>query len=270
MKPRLAVIAPNFTSPFIASILDHLKHLSSTPIIARIAKGDLDVEPTRTALSLIKNGDAPTALIVISMRPSTELLARMRALNITVVLVDEQADRCASVACDNEKGGYLAGKHLAERGHHNIALVTGKLGLPGSKNADDRAAGFRRALAEAHLGLLNVDCWQVINYDQADGIEWHRHRGPDTTAVFCAAGDLCASGILKVAPELGLKVPKDLAVVGFDDSPAAGILGLTTIRQPIKAMSEAAYRMAVIEPSRTLARPDRVVLAPELVLRGTT
>jgi DNA-binding LacI/PurR family transcriptional regulator len=270
MTIRLAVVAPNFTSPFIASVLDRLKHLCPTQIVSRIAKGETAEEQAKTLIGLIKNGTVPSGLIVISARPNADTLAMMRALNIPVILIDEQADRCASVGCDNVLGGYLAGLHLIKRGHKRLALITGRTGKSGSKNAEDRAAGFRKALTEANLRIPMMDCWEVLDYSQADGIEWHHHRPPDSTAVFCAAGDLCASGILKVAPELGVKIPEALAVVGFDDSAVAGILGLTTIRQPIKEIATLAYQMACIDPTTTLARPQRRTLPPELIVRETT
>jgi DNA-binding LacI/PurR family transcriptional regulator len=174
------------------------------------------------------------------------------------------------VSCDNFKGGYIAGRHLIDRGHTRIALLCGRLNRPGSANAEARRDGLRKALAESHAHLLNVDCFEVDDYSEDDGIEWHKHRPPDSTAVFCAAGDRCALGLIRAAPELGVSIPKDLAIIGFDDAPTAGIHNITTIRQPLKELSEAAYRMACIEPSRTLARPERVVLAPELIERGTT
>ena len=263
----LAFVAPNLLGPFASGLRDHLARLNHG-LMERIV-GD-DPAGHREALRKLLRRESPKSVICVSMRPDAETLAMYRALNVTVVLIDEYADRVASVSCDNFKGGYLAGRHLIDRGHSRIALICGRLNRPGSANADARRDGLRKALAEAHGSLLNVDCWEVDDYSEDDGVEWHHHRPPDSTAVFCAAGDRCASGVMSAAAKLGMKIPKDLAIVGFDDSAIAGVLGLTTIRQPLKEMSETAYRMAVIEPSRTLARPERVVLAPELVLRETT
>jgi len=266
----LVLIAPNFSGPFASAFWDLFRRRC---IVSSRPASDDPGKQRAVLRSLVKGGAAITkAIVCVSMRPDTETLTLFRSLNIPVVLIDEHANRTASVSCDNLQGGYLAGRHLIEHGHHRIALIVGRLNRPGSANADARKAGLEQALREDHATLLSIDTYQVDDYSTADGIEWHAHRPPTITAVFVAAGDTCASGVLRAASDRGVSVPKDLAVVGYDDAPISQQTKphLTTIRQPIREMSEVAYRMAILEPSRTLARPERVVLAPTLIRRDTT
>ena len=88
-------------------------------------------------------------------------------------------------------------------------------------------------------------------------------------AIFCAAADNCALGLLSVARERGTRVPEDIAIIGFDDSPIAQLStpGLTTIKQPMKDIVEAAYKMSTEHRDEILKNPKKVLFKPELILR---
>jgi len=88
-------------------------------------------------------------------------------------------------------------------------------------------------------------------------------------AIFCAAGDNCAQGLLAVARDRGIRIPEDVAIVGFDDLLIAQLStpALTTIRQPLKEMAEAAYKMVVFQREDILRHPKNAVFNPELVVR---
>jgi DNA-binding LacI/PurR family transcriptional regulator len=206
---------------------------------------------------------------MISIRPDSETVDLYRKRAVPVVLIDEKAPGVASVACDNFSGGYLAGRHLLEKGHHRIALVSGRVLGPGSWNAAQRRDGLRKALSEV-AGYPVIQC-EAPNYSEQDGAEaLHSVVRSEATAVFCAAGDVVAGAMLRIAPDAGISVPKDLAVIGFDDLGTADLIGLTTVRQPLQALSEAAYRMTCINPVETMERPRQIVFPPEIVQRRTT
>jgi DNA-binding LacI/PurR family transcriptional regulator len=272
MTSRLAFVAPNLRGPFAAGIRDRLAKLHHHALMLRLATDD-PKRQREVLRALVKNGSQiPTAIVCVSMSPDADVIAAYRALNVPFVTIDDEANGAGSVSCDNFKGGYLAGRHLIERGHHKIAMISGRTSGPGSYNACQRRDGFRKALAESHVALLTIDCHEVTDYSQLEGAQWFSARPPDTTAVFCAAGDLCASGITKAAEGLKIDIPRELAIVSFDDAPIAQQTrpDLTTIRQPLKDMAEVAFRMACVEPTLTLSKPKHVLLAPELVVRGTT
>jgi LacI family xylobiose transport system transcriptional regulator len=89
--------------------------------------------------------------------------------------------------------------------------------------------------------------------------------------IFCAAGDVCALGLLAATAKASVRVPQELAIIGYDDLPLAAESKppLTTVRQPIRRMAEAAHRLAVVERALPSDAATRVVFAPELILRST-
>jgi len=148
-----------------------------------------------------------------------------------------------NIESDEERGAFEMVRYLVAQGHRRILHAAGTPGLVG---AERRVRGYRRALARAHLpfepGLL---IW--TNFDRSSGRDamrgWlKRHAGePLPQAVFCAS-DAVATGCLEACAEIGLRVPDDLSVAGFDDTLAARttVPQLTTVRQPLRAMGNRA------------------------------
>ncbi len=98
-----------------------------------------------------------------------------------------------------------------------------------------------------------------------------RERGVKLDAIFCAAGDDCATGLLRSAVELGIRVPADLAIVGFDDLESARSTtpSLTTIRQPLEQMARTAYELASDGDNAIAQHPKTILFDPELIVRGS-
>lgn len=169
------------------------------------------------------------------------------------------------VDVDNVAAGRTATRRLLVAGRSRIATVSGPLAMP---SANDRLQGFHETLADAGLTPFAVE---EGDYAEASGLAAMRRilaRGaPD--AVF-AASDLMARGVLTALHEAGLRVPDDVAVVGFDDSSVAASAHppLTTVRQP---MYEMGRTMAAVLLARLAGeRPPRISLLPtELVVRAS-
>ena len=172
-----------------------------------------------------------------------------------------------SIFVDNEKGGYLAGRHLIDLGHRKVACITGSKDL---RNSNERLAGFRRAFKE--VGIVLADD-HVINGDFHIELAYQQSKAflaqSDISAIF-ACNDLMACGVYQAASELGLKIPEDLSIVGFDDIPLVSALipKLTTIRQDIYNMGRKAAKMLIehIEKGTT----DMVIFEPSLIIRAST
>lgn len=157
-----------------------------------------------------------------------------------IVLLDEdiQGLDVPKVFVENEHGGYLATQCLLAAGHERIAHVSGP---PNLFSVRERAAGFRRALAE-HRVEAPKDYVIFGRYDRDFGHEAAARLlalAEPPTAIF-AASDYLVMGILDGLRELGLSAPEDLSLVGFDDMPFASLLNppITTVRQPIRALGE--------------------------------
>ena len=205
--------------------------------LALIRRHEPEFERERL-LTLLQGSVRPVAVVSIAFRPDALSVEAFRSAGIPIVVIDEQVEGTSTVACDSSKGGYLAGQHFLALGRRAPALVCGDASPGGHYNAVLRRRGFEKALAEKGIALPEEHVFEVEEYSRKDGIDAVRKflggaRMPD--AVFCAAGDNVATGILAAARAARLKVPEQLAVMGFDDIPLAAISEppLTTFRQPM-------------------------------------
>ena len=174
------------------------------------------------------------------------------------------------VLTDHQLGGYLATKHLIELGHQRIACIAGPSSITPSA---ERITGYQKALEEADLPrdenlIIRGDYHAQSGMDVTNAI---LNRTPRPTAIF-ALNDLMALGALRAASEAGYSVPKDLAVIGYDDLELSRFTSppLTTISQPKKEISTQAVNLLVQRMSGKSQSPSRVVLPPELIVRRST
>ncbi len=189
-----------------------------------------------------------------------------------IVAVDPHTgpSRLPTVAADNLQGARLAVEHLLALGHTRIGMVTGR---PDLISAQLREQGYREALAAAGIpvdeSLLRVGAFET---EQAgDAARQLLELADRPTAVF-AANDLSALATLEVATGLGLRVPDDLSLVGFDNIPEAAQVqpSLTTVDQPMRQMGHDAVEMLLaLIADRPLAA-THVTLDTRLVVRAST
>lgn len=180
-----------------------------------------------------------------------------------------------NIESDEEHGAFAMTRHLLDQGHRRILHVAGPRGFTG---AERRIRGFRAALATA--GIHDADAHIVPADFSAEGGRaalrgWLRqHVGePLPDALFCV-NDSSAIGCLEVFADLGVRVPEDVSVAGFDDTLAARIAvpQLTTVRQPLAAMGSRAVELIFehIERSGDAAEPPGPIVYPvELVQRAS-
>jgi DNA-binding LacI/PurR family transcriptional regulator len=176
-----------------------------------------------------------------------------------------------SVGVDERAAGQLATQHLLERGHRRIGFVAGPAHyLPTREKAAGREAALR-SLGVAPDGLVAHDEFSVDGGRRAARVLLSRPSDERPTGLICSS-DLMAIGALMEATALGLRVPDDLSVVGFDGIEAGEWTDpkLTTIEQPIAeiaATAVGALRMLIDEPEREL---PHYVFRPKLLARGST
>ena len=212
----------------------------------------------------------PAALIAMSIRPDYETIASYTEKNVPIILIDEETTDVSTITTDNYAGGLIAGDYLAKKGKKKIAIVTGRTNVKGGLNAEQRLKGFQQALKAKGISLPQEYVVEVMHYSRNDGIEiMPKLLALGVDAIFCAAGDNCALGLLSVARDKGVRVPDEVALIGFDDLLIAQLStpALTTVRQPLKEIAEAAYKMAVFQRDEILAKPQNIVFRPELVIR---
>ena len=214
----------------------------------------------------------PAGIITVFCSPTAEQREQLRARDIPFVVVDPVVEPggAPSVAVTNWSGGLEAARHLVELGHRRIGVIAGPPGVLASRA---RLDGYRAALDEAGIPW-EPDLIRTGEFRAAAGVTGARElltRADPPTAIF-AFSDPLAVGVYQVANELGVRIPEQLSVVGYDDTAPGTWLHppLTTVRQPLAEMAEdaAAIIMALARgesPART-----RIVLATELIVRAST
>lgn len=197
-------------------------------------------------------------------------LPAIESLGLPLVLVDATDGQTVStVGADNVAGGRLATEHLIGLGHRRIAFVSEQ----GIASGVDRLAGYRSAHREAALSMREelitppVRSLDVMRATIA-GL-WSRPEPP--TAIF-TANDYLAIAALQALTERGIRVPHEVALVGFDDLPVSALLTipLTTIAQPIEEQGRLAVNLLIDELEVPGTEPRHLVLQPRLIVRKSS
>ena len=214
-------------------------------------------------------------LLVVSLPPPATAVASLEAAAVPVVFIDVHAPTVSTmprVVGDDEAGGALAARHLLELGHRMIGFIGDADDNPfGFTSSQSRQEGATRELAAA--GIEMPDEW--VGHG-AHGLYTARDLmrqmldGPDRPTAILAASDTQALGVIAAAHEVGLNVPDDLSVIGYDDIDAADYVGLTTIRQQLFESGRRGAEMLLAEMGDRSEAPQVDRLAPELVVRSTT
>ena len=185
-------------------------------------------------------------LLLISLEMTNTEAAPFLRSKFPIVLVDRYHPKLDSIMVENRQGAYTATQHLIRLGHTRIGMIDGHLR---SFPARVRLEGYKRALRDHHIDF--VDDYLVIGdsvtgedgFNQEAGYEAMKHLlyldDDRPTAVFISS-DIQAVGAMRAVKEIGLKIPEDIAIVGFDDIEMAQYVGLTTMRQPMFEMGKLA------------------------------
>lgn len=267
----IALVVPEdttrfFGDPFFAAIVSGIN--------ARVSRSDYVLnlfiasdDPGDKTTSYVRSGSVDGAIIV--SHHTSDLYIDRIAAAVPVVYGGRpvrERERDYYVDVDNVAGGREATEFLIARGHRRISTITGPLTMPAGV---DRLQGYREAIAAAGLEEGAVEDGNFTADGGADAMRRILERGEEFDALFIAS-DLMARGALAVLARAGIRVPDDVAIIGFDDSPVATTVTpqLTTMRQPSFAQGE---RMAEVLMDLLAGRnPQHVtVLETELVVRDS-
>ena len=174
------------------------------------------------------------------LRPWSPPQSFLREHNVLLDALDPQG-RTTCVVADEVDGGYRAARLLVDAGHERITYLTG---TPDLMATGRRLEGFHRAMTEANLEARVVTCGWEIDRGLAVGTQVLDVADPPT-GVLCA-NDRAAAGVFLAAARLGLRIPEDLSVVGYDDDPnVAPQLELSTVGLPHRRMGERAIKLLI-------------------------
>jgi len=245
----VGMVVPDITNVFFASLVHGIETLAERDgydLLLVSSSEDPEIERRRIEALVARRIDG---LIVVPANDDSMVAfaAAERARLPPTILLDRAgaAPGFDTVTADCEAGGYAATRHLIGLGHREIALLTHSKHL---RNISQRVAGYRRALAEAGLSEHERIVFGGHDLDGLRGaIELELHRADPATAIF-AVTNVCALAAIKASRGLGLDIPADISIVGFDDFDWMLALRpyLTTVAQPIDEFASASWRLLML------------------------
>jgi LacI family transcriptional regulator len=271
----IAYIMLDATNPFFTDVAQGIEQSAAGADLALyLCNSDNRRERERAYLSRLEE-QRVAGILITPLDPDDPSIEDISRRGTPVVIVDRtpSTNSHCSVAVNDVLGGRLAAEHLIDLGHVRIAFVGGPHTMG---QVHERCAGAHDAVVAAGLAedqFLRLDT-------TAPSVEEGRRAGsrlvgmPTSrrpTAAFCA-NDLLALGLLQECSALGVEVPGELAIVGYDDIEFAGAatVALTSVRQPRRQLGEIAGTLLLDEVNDPKHEHRHVVLTPELVARAST
>lgn len=232
-------------------------------VLVASTRDDPEAQRRRVELLLSRRVDG---LIIADAHEDGAYADWVGSLGIPYVLVMRRAGDHPAIVCDDREGGRQVGRHLVAQGHREIALLAGP---SYSATSNDRAAGFREALADAGLDLPDelVEPGGLHPGTGREGMARLLARRPGLTAVFCAS-DLSAFGATTALRAAGLVPGLDVATVGFNDVMSAAALDLSSVRSAHADLGELAARTLIGAIDGVPA--TSTTFPAELVVRGSS
>jgi LacI family transcriptional regulator len=281
----IGVLIPSLTWPLMPEIMRGIGEIVEQSAYELVVYSVSHEQDRSAVIDRILSAKLNEGLLAVYPGQATAYLSELHNSGYPVVMLDDQVEPTGStpwVGADNRTGAYLAVKHLLALGHRRIGHIKGRAGYLCS---EDRYQGYCDALAEAGMPLdpeLVVQGDFLVSGGAACARQLFALR-ERPSAIFAASDDM-ASGALGAAEDAGLRVPDDVALIGFDDTTPASFMrpALTTVRQPFFEMGKRATTLLLdavnalrqpIPPSWHTAQrasaPVREFLPTRLVVRDS-
>jgi LacI family transcriptional regulator len=268
----IGIVTPDITNSYYACIAKEIEILLvQKGYIAFLSNTDYNRASEQNVIDKLLRYNVDGILILCEFL-NREPLKHLEHYGVPVVFLDDEPDEYGGcmISTDNERGGYLAAKYLIDRGHRRIAYLGEKMSLYPMKM---RYEGYRKALTESDIPL-NEDLMILDNdmvYDFGKGLKYSESilaKKPD--AVF-ASTDIIAIGFMRACINAGIKIPDDIAIVGYDNIPLAALTmpALSTITQFVEDIAANAVEQLFLQINNQQYE-KYVVLEPQMVIRSTT
>lgn len=267
----LGLVVLDVANPFFTDVARGVEDAANQHGLAVILC-NTDEDPVKEASHLDLLAEMRVQGVLINPIDTDGRIAALRDRGIPVVLFDRRGDtaRECSVAVDDVLGGRLAATHLIETGHRTIQFVGGPLTLQQVQERYEGASEVVAARADVELTVLTTTALNVPA-GRAAGDRLAADRDALPSAVFCA-NDLVALGVLQALTHAGLRVPHDVAIVGYDDIDfaAAAAVPLSSVRQPRQQLGRTAAELLFAETTEAEHEHRQVVFEPELIVRDSS
>lgn len=268
---RIGVISPFFTAP---SFMQRLRGIAGTlspknfELVVYTVDSSDHLQGYLSSLPLTGHLDG---LIILSLPVDDSQVRRLVDHGVPAVLVEYPHPKLNCVEIDDVEGGYIATTYLLRKGHRRIAFL-GDTDLPeySIHPVSLRLKGFRRALKETRIKLPDTFV-RLAPYSQEQTRQVAKEllSLPEPPTAIFAATDFQALGVLKAARQLNIKVPEQLAVIGFDDLDMAEYADLTTISQHLDESGRLAVEILLAQIESPSRPPRHVKLPLTLIERQT-
>lgn len=268
---RIGVLAPFFTYPSFIQRLRGVTHaLAELPYELTVYNVDNSARHDGyvASVSITRRLDG---LILMALPFTQETIQRIVANSLETVSIECAHPAFSSIEIDDATGGRLVAEYLVNKGHTRLAFIgDSKIPAYAFPTSQRRLNGYQTAIQRAGLSLPEeyISLAEQSMENAARSINQLLDLTTPPTAIFCAS-DTQALGALKAARQRGVRVPQDIAIIGFDDLDIAAYVGLTTVRQHLEKSGELAVEM-LLARLEDRARPiQNVRLNLELVERET-
>jgi len=264
-------ISDYFFSTVISSIQEEAQKEGFTIMICQSNEQFLlEVENVKTMISCRVDG---MILSVCRETESIDHIVKMQNRNIPIVIFDREIDglKASKVLVNDYEGALTAVSHLISSGYRRIAYLAGPKNM---KISNSRKKGYLEALNNHNLPAdksLIIHCEKMEEEAKKQSLELLGSSNPPDA--FFAFNDPMALEIYKGIYEMGLKIPQDIGLVGFTDSPIASLIrpSLTSVSQPAEEMGKIATKMLVqLIKNKGKNKPGNVLLKTELIIREST
>lgn len=273
----IGVIIPFFTRPSFTPRLSGVENaLAETHFDLLISNVDI-VSRRNNCFRDFTQRNRVDGLLVISLPPIDEEIPLLRDATVPIVLIDVNDPGFAAlhrITVDDVAGGKRATEHLIALGHSRIGIVGDLLETPFRfTSARDRYTGYCQALADARISINPAYLREGEHgRHEARQMAIDLLRMPEPPTAIFATSDTQALGVLEAAQELGLSVPSDLSVMGYDNIEVAEYLNLTTTKQLLfeSGQQGAELLLELIATPESHPSPVHITMPSELMIRGTT
>jgi DNA-binding LacI/PurR family transcriptional regulator len=265
----IGCVLSDLHNPFFADVIDGVEEeAAGSGRRVLVSPGFLDAEREAVAVETLMQLRVD-ALVLVGSAMRLERLAEA-ASSIPVVLIghDHAPDGLQSVCSDDVLGAERVVDHLVSLGHRRIAHIHADSEAGGTARRRGYARGMRR---HGLSDQIQIAKGAFTSDGGARAMRRLLARDPRPTAVF-VANDLAAIGVLDELDAVGLRVPEDLSVVGYDDLTLSAMerISLTTVQQPRAELGQLSVRLALLGGNRSGPSATRLVLPPTLIVRSTS
>ena len=273
----IAFVSGKIGSAFIPTVTrgveERIRELgrAKSSLIFQSPRNGSPKEAGNEIMNILKEKSA-NGIIVLSITPERDVIDSAVKSSVPVVLVERQIPGLHSVKVNNFKGGFMAAEHLIKKGRSKPGVIIDAQTADTESAAHERFLGFKAGLKTGGIQLSTENIVKAEYHSiEAGRISFEKlgKKIKKIDSIFSVAGDTVAIGFMIEAKSQGIKIPRDLAVIGFDDMDVASAVepALTTVRQPIEGMGIEAVNIIDEALKGRLKSPKNVILDAELVIR---